>query len=316
MAQAIAKRLAAVRAAFLGGVALWAAGCSPPEARCVPNETRVCMCSSVQRGVQQCAASGASYSECRCDAVSDAAVTDVPSASMPDSESGIDVPTPDVVQSDTRPVEDARVASDVPSAPIDCRTLAPSLPSGWRRGGPTQFGEVPWTAIAGTFWNPFPNSGGLGVIATMDGEYISIEFTTPSDVAEWSMRAPSKTISWHESQVAGEARIVYVGLSACPGDFRVPAIDSVAPANDPTFARGCRSTRRLGTNANVPMSHVNYVISDAPSDETTCRLAPGRRYYLNYIRADLSDGTIGAPMTEARCVNRTLTRCGSDMRVE
>ncbi|MBL8681324.1 MAG: hypothetical protein JNK05_19255 [Myxococcales bacterium] len=300
--------------ATLVAIAVLSSRCGAPDPRCIPNEQRACACPGGRSGVQQCAASGASFSSCDCPSAADAMASDasIDAASAPPDSALIDSAVVDSAEVRV----DVRVPIDSPSGLVECRSLPPSLPAGWRRGGPTQFSEVPWTAIAGTFWNPFPNSGGLGIIATSDGEYISIEFTTPTDVAEWNMRSPGKTVSWHPSQVAGEARLVYVGLSACPGDFRIPPSDSVAPTNDPTFARGCRSHRRLGTNANMPMAHLSYQIGEGPSDETVCRLAPGRRYYLNYIRADLSDNAIGAPAEEARCQLRTLSRCGVDMRVE
>ncbi|MBL8680960.1 MAG: hypothetical protein JNK05_17395 [Myxococcales bacterium] len=285
-------------------------GCAPSEARCVPNETRVCACAGGRAGVQQCQSSGASYSVCDCSQAQDVAVNDATSDAMAPTDSGV------VNGSDVVSVMDSAVGNDSGVPLIDCRSLPSSLPSGWVRGVPALFTEVPWIEIAGTFWNPFPNGGGTGRILTSRGEYLSLEFTTPTDVADWNMRAPNKRASWDRSQVGGEADVVYIGFSTCPGDFRLPPRDQVAPANDPTFARGCRSVRRAGAVADAPQSNIVYEISAAPSDESRCRLAPGRRYFLNVIRADVLDGAIGAPATEAGCVNPDLTRCGIQMRVD
>lgn len=305
----VARRLGVV-GAVLSGAMVAMIGCAPSDSRCVPNETRVCACSGGRSGVQQCSASGASYSVCDCDGPRDVASSDAAGDAMTDAFNALDG---SALDADAR---DVVAPVDGANGLIDCRTLPPSLPMGWVRGVPTRFTEVPWIEISNTFWNPFPNGGGTGRILTNRGEYLSIEFTTPSSVSDWTMRAPNMRASWDRSQVGGEADVVYVSFSSCPGDFRIPARDQVAPSNDPTFARACRSVRRVGAVADAIQGAINYEISEAPSDEMRCRLAPGRRYFLNFIRADVLDGVIGAPDSEASCVNPDLTRCGVQMRVD
>lgn len=290
---------------FLG--ALWLvvnalAGCGAPPRACVPGETQACVCAGGGRGAQVCGDDGARFGVCDCGGAADGGSGGAGDA----GDAG-----------DAGEAADAGAAArDAGATPVDCASLGVPLPAGWRRGMPTLFTEVPWIEIAGVFWNPFPNGGGTGRILTGAGEYLALEFTTPADVADWLSRAPNRLVYWDRSQVGGEADVVYVGLSSCPGDFRIPPAGQAAPPGDPTFARGCRSFRRGPTGLDGPASSIGYEIGEASSDETTCRLAPGRRYYLNFIRADVRDGAIGAPEAEAACVNPELTTCGVQMRVD
>jgi hypothetical protein len=286
--------------AFLFGVVLLLSSCGSPERACVPGATRDCRCLGGAVGVQVCDDSGERFGACDCGPgpTDDAGTTETDTGTL--------------VMDDAGALEDA--SADAATGPIDCATVPP--PAGWRRGLPTRFTEVPWIEIVGAFWNPFPNGGGTGRLLTSDDEYLAIEFDTPVDEAGWSM-APNRRFSWDRSQVGGEADIVYIGLGTCPGDFRIPATDAVAPPGDPTFASGCRSVRRTVPGGPVgPTSNIPYVISDLPSDGSTCRLAYGRRYYLNIIRADATDGAIGTPAVESVCVNPDLTTCGIQMRVD
>jgi len=210
-----------------------------------------------------------------------------------------------------------------PSPPADCATLPPTGLGYTRKGSPLTFADVPLITPAGYFWNPFPNTGALGRLSTAQSEYVAVRFTTPADAAAWSAAAPSKAITWDSSQVGGEASMlnVYVTISRCAGDFRLPTAGSVAPANDPTFARGCTSVRSDALGRTQPRSNVYYQIGDATSDESRCFLAPGRTYFLNFIRANVLDGQLGTPTQEAggntsNCINPDLPSCGVQMRVE
>ncbi len=178
------------------------------------------------------------------------------------------------------------------------------------------FEEVAYLTPAGFFWNPFPVGGALGRIATKNDEWISVKFTTPEDAAAWAAAAPSKTISWGESQVDGEATMakVYITLSECMGDFRVPPVDVAAPANDPTFSQACKSFRRTGASPVGPRSDLPYQISTEPSSATACHLAPGKTYYINFVRSGVVNDTILPP--SPTCINPDLEFCGVQMRVE
>jgi hypothetical protein len=194
-----------------------------------------------------------------------------------------------------------------------CAGFTSNLPAGWSRGPLVSFSNVP--GLAGGSWNPFPNSGQLGFIITNNNQYQSIGFNTPA--ADWTSEVPVRQFYWETAQVGGEADLskVYVTISSCPGDFRIPATGSTAPTNDPTFARGCRSVRALGGAPNFPDNKINYEVSNLPATETICRLAPATTYYLNFIRATATDGTIGTPAEEAECQQPGETRCGVQMRV-
>jgi hypothetical protein len=284
---------------LLLGVAVLLSSCGSAERACVPGATRDCRCLGGAVGVQICDETGDRFGTCECSPgpTEDAGMTATDTGALMLDDGGAR--------------EDA--AADAATGPIDCATVPP--PAGWRRGLPTRFTDVPWIEVVGAFWNPFPNGGGTGRLLTADDEYLAIEFETPVDEAGWSM-APNRRFSWERSQVGGEADIVYVAIGTCPGDFRIPPSDDVAPAGDPTFARGCRSVRRGPTGIVGPLSNIPYVISDLPSDGSVCRLAFGRRYYINFIRADATDGAIGTPAEESSCVNPDLTVCGVQMRVD
>ncbi|MFN0252543.1 MAG: hypothetical protein ACKV2T_37045 [Kofleriaceae bacterium] len=238
-------------------------------------------------------------------------------------ENGTDAPG-----QDTPPGEDAAV-----TPPPDCATVTPA---GWQRrvattnpaqSAPTTFEMVHWLSPPSNRWNPFPNGGAPGKIATDHGEYIAIVFTTPADVGDWVGRAPNQRAAWVESQVDGEATLssVYVTISRCAGDFRVPPVDSLAPANDPTFAPGCTSRRRVAAGFNpAPLTSVRYAIGTGPSNADACMLGPNQTYYLNFIRADVSGGSVRSPTAEivpgfaSNCntVDPARTFCGVQLTVD
>jgi hypothetical protein len=208
------------------------------------------------------------------------------------------------------------------SAIIDntsCGGFVSPLPSGWVRGSQVRFDQVQAVEADQTFWNNFPNSGFTGYLTTDSNQYISLAFTAPTNVADWTAAAPFLRFDWGIGQQGGEAVLskVYVSISSCVGDFRIPPVGQVAPANDPTFARGCRNIRpAFGFPTQISQT-IPYLIStvSTPSDDTTCRLTPGVPYHLNVIRANALDGTIGLPADEATCQDGSSGPCGIQMRV-
>jgi hypothetical protein len=206
--------------------------------------------------------------------------------------------------------------------PTSCSSFTPPLPAGWLRlSSPQSMPQVPLLSILGQNWNNFPNGGGRGIIATANGRYISLAITAPTDVEAWNQATPTKAIFWDQSQSAGPATLtkVLVTISECAGDFRLPPAGP-APATDPTYARGCRSYRALTAGGTLsPRDSVPYQITttNEVSTETTCKLAPGKSYHINFIRADVRDNVIGTPSEEVGlCEQPNQTSCGVDMNVE
>lgn len=183
-------------------------------------------------------------------------------------------------------------------------------PPGWVRSlTQTSVSQVQWIEVVGALWTPFPNSGGSGRIATNHGEYLALEFTTPSDPTACAA-AQSKLFLWVPSQVDGEADMskTVVTISQCPGDFRFPT-DAVAPATDPTYARGCRNFRRRQGSPVSVTSNIRYRIGAGPSDEFTCELACGQTYFLNFVRAD--PGSVGPVTMMFEGVTSRWTTCSA-----
>jgi hypothetical protein len=214
------------------------------------------------------------------------------------------------------------ISTSTGTAPGGCSGFTSNLPAGWVRGALTNFASVPAVEIGGATWQPFPNSGFSGYLITGASQYQSVTFTTPTDPTAWNAAAPAKRFQWIPAQQGGEAIMlnVYVSISSCAGDFRIPPTGQTAPTDDTTYARGCRSIRPLGTVTNYPHANISYQISaeNLPSDDNICRLAPGRTYFVNFIRAQVFDGypePIGAPSVEATCEGGGTT-CGIQMRVE
>ncbi len=209
--------------------------------------------------------------------------------------------------------------SDTPP-PTGCTGFTSPLPAGWQRGATTTFSQVQSVEFGPSVsWNPFPNTGFTGYLITNSNQYLSLGFTTPTNEAEWSAAAPFKLFEWGAAQQQGEAALdrVYISISSCAGDFRIPPVGQVAPANDRTFARGCRNIRPANGFPTQIGQTIPYLIStvNTPSDDTTCRLTPGVTYHLNVIRANALDGSIGTPAEEAVCQDGVSSTCGIQMRI-
>jgi hypothetical protein len=191
-----------------------------------------------------------------------------------------------------------------------CTSTGAGLPAGWVRSSLQLPNQVIRTEGGGT-WQNFPISGGFGYLITSANQYHAVQLDTPATA--WS--GLNFAFDWVEAQQFGAAALgrVYVTVSSCPGDFRLPERGSTAPVDDPTFARGCRNYRDAFGFPNQVVANIRYEVSTEPSNESTCRIAPGRTYYLNFIRADVTDGSIGTPSTEASC---NLLPPGSDCGIQ
>lgn len=196
-----------------------------------------------------------------------------------------------------------------------CTGFQSNLPAAWQRSTLTQTNQVGQVEVPSQTWQPFPNSGGTGYVITGPNQYHSIAFNTPAQ--PWTVQ--TQEFFWQDAQQQGAALLdrVYVTISTCPGDFRIPVIDSTATTADPTNAAGCRSFRRvLPGFPRGQREIINYQIgtADSVATETACFLAPGRTYYINFIRADPKDGVIGEPADEQVCSVPGATSCGVQMR--
>jgi hypothetical protein len=151
------------------------------------------------------------------------------------------------------------------------------------------------------------------------GQFVSIKFVVPT-VASGVEFPPARSFEFLSSQEAGiptSGFDAFVTISQCPGDFRV-ATSATAPANDPTFAFGCRSARQPfpGSPTLTSFRAVDYDL-DAPSTAERCGLVRGNTYYLNYVSANpLLDGITAGENT---CPEPTLPPtgpgyCGVQMR--
>jgi hypothetical protein len=200
-----------------------------------------------------------------------------------------------------------------PGAPPDgCAGFQVPLPAGWARGNLTETNEVVRVEGPGV-WANFPESGASGYVITAPNVYHAIRFQTPTN--PWTVA--NQQFFWEEAQQQGAASLgrVYISISSCPGDFRLPTRGSTAPANDPTFARGCRNFRDWAGFSNQMRDRIDYAVGTGPANEDTCQLAPGRSYYINFIRADPTDNAIGTPAQEASCnLLPPSSSCGVQMR--
>ena len=129
------------------------------------------------------------------------------------------------------------------------------------------------------------NGFGLVYLSATRNQYTSIEFTTPNE--SWT----GNSFQWALSQLgtnspsAPSLNSAYVTISRCPGDFRF----NIDPLEEATDSQKCKGLRwDPNTNQMKPYSSIFYT-EDGVSG-TTCGLAPGTKYYLNYINADPSDG--------------------------
>ena len=126
-----------------------------------------------------------------------------------------------------------------------------------------------------------------GTRPTMKNKYISIAF-------EETQRSIPATINWIKSGGVTNTHIPYVGtapyrmyvtISPCLGDFRYTRHNKTVDERqlgDATYTNACR---KLSANSAVTMS--NDI-----SQLGYCTLTPGKRYYMNVVFADPSDGYI------------------------
>jgi hypothetical protein len=188
-------------------------------------------------------------------------------------------------------------------------------PAGYERNAsPASFTDL--VDLFGSPCQEFPSSGG-GVcrLNSSRAKYTSIRFTVPADGPLYTGLA--KAINWNENQVDGAANEnrVYLSISQCPGDFRIPTTVT-APSTDPTYSLACRNFNFTPISlATLPLRTIHYNIDGVPTNvggEMRCGLTQGNTYYLNFILANPEGGINPG---EHNCKN-SLEFCGLQIRAE
>lgn len=145
----------------------------------------------------------------------------------------------------------------------------------------------------------FPYMGGLAVVGARRNEYLAVEFraipnfdANGDGVISIADFPGPKILSWTESQGggAGPSNVdeVYMTISKCPGDLRLPPADNQPSSLDPTLNLGCRSLSLSGGVRSIRAA-IGYSINDAPNN-TTCALVYNEKYYLNFVTVNPLDG--------------------------
>lgn len=173
----------------------------------------------------------------------------------------------------------------------------------------------------------FPTSGGLGLFHSGANEYISIQFEAVSrldlngdgrvDIQDFN--SILKVMTWIEAQGGGyEADLskIYLSISQCPGDFRMPT-SYQAPPGDPTLSFGCRNIIKDPGGTLAIGGALAYQINQ-PASENGCGLTYGGPYYLNFMVVNPLDGY---QPNERNCnfppgeVMPSNARCGVQMSI-
>lgn len=184
----------------------------------------------------------------------------------------------------------------------------------------TAFTNVPLITSPSNNMREFPNTGAAyGKLVIPRGTWVSLRFTVPSSMAAFA--GLQKSINWAESQIGGSASLAntYISVSKCRGDFRAPSSSTLAPAGDPTFARGCRNMRPLSPGGSVlyAMNSVRYEPKsvETASGDQVCNLTLGETYYFNMILASPLNGG-GILPGETSCLVPGATQCGIQIHAE
>lgn len=200
--------------------------------------------------------------------------------------------------------------------PPQCSTI--TAPAGYtQQTPPTEFTQVPLVTPSGQFMAPFPNSGGgQGRVVPNRNRYMSIRFQAPLE-STGVYQGLARQFNWLEAQQAGfsvNLNNIYVTVSQCPGDFRIPVGTDTVPANDPTFATGCRNWRPFSQGgSNLFLRTIDYNLGTGVSDFDTCMINPGGTYYFNFILAGPTGGIVP---NENPCTNQDASACGIQMQIQ
>lgn len=169
-----------------------------------------------------------------------------------------------------------------------------------------------------------------GAIGATGRQYLSLEFTAipKTDVNQdgfinlSDFGSLQKLLTWIEAQGGGQGSAnvnqVYVTISKCSGDLRLPAANNQPDPTESTLNLGCRNIG-LNSGTRVIQAGIQYSINDAPNN-ATCALAYAQTYYLNFVTVNPLDGYAPnpvsggtAPVTEHNCLDTVFPRCGVAM---
>jgi len=155
--------------------------------------------------------------------------------------------------------------------------------------------RVPWsTAFYGSV---YPATGGylnpIGSVTMgkmpVNGRYLAIEFKPAAGQGLSLAWEQAQAVAQHNYRTANPAGPVFLSISPCPGDFRLP-VSSPTPASveaEDYLRPACRKFDQAGTI---------YLNTTKPSFNN-CGIVPTRTYYLNVLFANPNDGLITSETT-------------------
>lgn len=133
------------------------------------------------------------------------------------------------------------------------------------------------------------SSGNTG--PAIAGKYITVPFTSATGVfkANWLQAQPIHENGYTFSRPAAN---VYVTISTCRGDFRLPDNG----ASDPLLKSACRKKS----------SSTSIFYSGTSFGSSSCAIEVGKQYYINFLFADPWDGLT---TTEDTCAGTSEDQC-------
>ena len=147
---------------------------------------------------------------------------------------------------------------------------------------------VPWTTAF--YGSVFPATGGylnpIGSVTIsklpVTGRYLAIEFTPKQGEALSLAWEQAQAVSHHNYRTPSPAGPIFLSVSPCAGDFRLPvSAPTPTSVDSENYQRAaCRKFDQAGTI---------YLNSSQPSFNN-CGIKAGRKYFLNILFADPTDG--------------------------
>lgn len=206
-----------------------------------------------------------------------------------------------------------------PAAPGSCLTPPPV---GYTRNSTyDEFTDLPSVNFLGQFIDDFPGTGSdQGRLVTPIGQYVSLQFTAPPADSPLYPNSWGGVFNFTESQVGGSGNlnVLYITISQCQGDFRIPPGIAAAPPGDTTFANGCRNIDFGASPPVIPsliLRRIDYRTGLATSTSSLCQITPGGTYFFNMILADPRGG-IAPPTDGAPCGGVVNGGCGIQLNIE
>ncbi len=167
-----------------------------------------------------------------------------------------------------------------PPAADDC-TLDASTPlvqpAGWTRIDKSW--SALFTPVDGAPVPVYPNSNGFPVpLGSNKGTYVAAAFTAGADQTVSMFWDPAQAKPLEGYTTARPAEAMFFSISPCAGDLRP------ADGSGGFLMAGCR---RFGNTGNIIYSTKSSLPASTVS---ACKLQAGKKYYINVLPADPSDG--------------------------